>query len=83
MRLSKWFAAALLCVPFFTTTAFADYPTRGTKMTSVKAQYGQPQSVRVSKGKVKKQWPRITVWNYGTFSVYFERNTVLHTVVHH
>ncbi|MDD5393003.1 MAG: hypothetical protein PHE17_08310 [Thiothrix sp.] len=81
MRLSKWFAAFLLCVPFFVTSAFADYPDRGMKMSAVKAQYGAPYSVRVSKGKVKKQWPRITVWHYGKFSVYFERNTVLHTVV--
>ena len=82
MRLSKWFTAALLCLPFLTVSALADYPSRGMKMSSVKAQYGAPASVRVSKGKVKKQWPRITVWNYGNFSVYFERKTVLHTVVH-
>lgn len=82
MRLSKWFTAVLLCIPFLTTTAFADYPTRGMKMSSVKAQYGQPHDVRVSSGKIKKKWPRITVWNYGKFSVYFERSTVLHTVVH-
>lgn len=81
MRLSKWFATLLLCVPFFATSAFADYPTRGMNMSAVKAQYGEPQSVRQSAGKVKKQWPRITVWNYGSFSVYFERKTVLHTVV--
>lgn len=83
MRLSRWFTAALLCLPFLASSAFADYPTRGMKMTTVKTHYGVPLSVRVSKGKVKKQWPRITVWNYGGFSVYFERKTVLHTVVHH
>lgn len=83
MHLTKWFATALLCLPFMTQSAFAaDYPVRGMKMDAVKAQYGEPQSVRLSKGKVKKQWPRITVWNYGKFSVYFERKTVLHTVVH-
>ncbi len=83
MRLSKWFAAACVCLPFFTANVLAaDYPTRGMKMSAVKAHYGQPSSIRVSSGKVKKQWPRITVWNYGNFSVYFERNTVLHTVVH-
>ncbi len=83
MRLSKWFAAILLCLPFLAASAFADYPSRGMKMASVKAHYGAPLSVRVSKGRVKKQWPRITVWNYAGFSVYFERKTVLHTVVHH
>jgi hypothetical protein len=51
-------------------------------MNNVKAHYGQPYSVSQSATPVKKRWPRITVWNYGTFSVYFERKTVLHTVVH-
>lgn len=58
------------------------YPKRGMTMKQVKKQFGQPQSVRQSAGKVKKQWPQITVWNYGKFSVYFERQIALHTVVH-
>lgn len=58
------------------------YPKRGMSMQQVRKSYGEPQSVRKSKGKVKKKWPRITVWNYGAYSVYFERKTVLHTVVH-
>jgi hypothetical protein len=82
MRLSKWFSALLLAIPFFATSALADYPNRGMSMNSVKAQYGEPHSVRQSAPPVKKRWPKITVWNYGTFSVYFERSTVLHTVVH-
>ncbi len=82
MRLSKWFSALLLAIPFFATAAFADYPNRGMSMSNVKAQYGEPQSVRQSANPVKKRWPRITVWNYGRFSVYFERSKVLHTVVH-
>ena len=82
MHLSKWFSAVLLAIPFFASTAFADYPSRGMNMHSVKAQYGAPHSVHQSANPVKKRWPRITVWNYGTFSVYFERSKVLHTVVH-
>lgn len=82
MRLSKWFSALLLAIAFFATSAFAGYPHNGMSMSSVKAQYGEPQSVRQSADPIKKRWPRITVWNYGTFSVYFERRTVLHTVVH-
>ena len=58
------------------------YPRRGMSMKQVRKHYGQPESTRKSKGKVKKQWPRITVWNYGKYSVYFERHIVLHTVVH-
>ncbi|OQX13597.1 MAG: hypothetical protein BWK73_11610 [Thiothrix lacustris] len=82
MRLSKWFSAALLLVPFFANAALADYPNRGMSMNGVKAQYGEPQSISQSAGPIKKRWPLITVWHYGAFSVYFERHTVLHTVVH-
>ena len=86
MRLPKWFSSvlstALLAIPFFATTAFADYPSRGMSMNNVKAHYGQPYSVSQSATPVKKRWPRITVWNYGGFSVYFEHGKVLHTVVH-
>ncbi len=64
---------------FYQKTA---YPKHGMGMKQVRKSYGKPQSVRVSQGKVKKKWPRITVWNYHTFSVYFERGRVLHTVVH-
>lgn len=62
--------------------AATPYPQRGMTMAQVRKQYGTPNSVRKSTGKIKKQWPRITVWNYGKFSVYFERRITLHTVVH-
>lgn len=58
------------------------YPKRGMSMAQVRKHFGQPQSTRESRGKTRKNWPRITVWNYGKFSVYFERTRVLHTVVH-
>ena len=60
----------------------AQRPKWGMNMKQVRKKYGKPASVRKSKGKVKKLWPRITVWNYGSYSVYFERRIVLHTVVH-
>ncbi|WP_020397097.1 hypothetical protein [Thiolinea disciformis] len=60
----------------------AGVPTRGMSMKQVSKRYGKPASVRVSKGPVKKRWPRITEWNYGKYSVYFEKQTVLHTVMH-
>ncbi|CAA6800617.1 MAG: Unknown protein [uncultured Thiotrichaceae bacterium] len=64
------------------TTTKTAYPKRGMTMQQVRRHYGKPQSTRKSAGKVKKKWPRITVWNYGKFSVYFERHITLHTVVH-
>jgi len=60
----------------------AGYPKRGMTMKQVRKQYGKPHSTRKSTGRVKKKWPRITVWNYGKYSVYFERHITLHTVVH-
>lgn len=53
MRLSKWFSAVLLAMAFFANTAFADYPSRGMSMNGVRAQYGEPQSVRQSADPVK------------------------------
>jgi hypothetical protein len=60
----------------------AKTPKRGMTMKQVRAKYGKPKKVYKSKGRVKKDWPRITRWEYGRFSVYFERRIVLHTVVH-
>ena len=49
---------------------------------AVKSTFGQAQKVTVSKGKVTRRNPKITRWNYGSFSVFFESNHVVHTVVH-
>lgn len=57
-------------------------PTRGMSMKTVRKQYGKPNHIHKSKGRVKHNWPRITRWEYNGYSVYFERHTVLHTVVH-
>ena len=59
-----------------------DYPRRGSSMQQVRKRFGKPHSVKVSQGKIKKKWPKITVWNYGSYTVYFERNRVLHTIIH-
>lgn len=82
MRLSQWLSVLALTLPMFNTAAYADYPTRGMSMAAVKAHYGEPNHIRYSAPPVKKQWPKITVWEYNGFAVYFERSTVLHTVTH-
>lgn len=53
----------------------------GQSMQWIESQYGKPNSTWYSEGPVKPQWPKITVWDYGTFAVFFERKTVLHTVI--
>lgn len=84
MRFSQWVAIGLISLlSFLSSTSWAtDYPSRGMSMAFVKTHYGSPYSVKVSTGRVKAKWPRITVWNYGNFSVYFERNKVIHSVTH-
>jgi hypothetical protein len=52
-------------------------PERGTTMSEVEAKFGTPQKRYPAVGK-----PPITRWDYPSFSVYFEFNRVVHSVVH-
>jgi len=58
------------------------FPQRGNTMSYVRTHYGNTVHISHSKGKSTKSRPRITRWNYGHFTVYFEKNIVLHTVIH-
>jgi hypothetical protein len=64
------------------TTTNIKIPKRGSSMKSVLKRYGKAKRINRSRGRPTKTWPRITRWNYGKFTVYFEKKTVLHTVVH-
>ena len=57
-------------------------PRRGVSKSFVMKKFGKAKSTVVSSGKVTKRNPRITRWNYASFSVIFENNHVVHTVVH-
>ena len=53
-------------------------PTRGMTMNQVKQRYGNPD--------VEHPWvghPPITRWDYSNYSVFFEHQYVLTSVVHH
>ena len=52
-------------------------PVRGATMDAVKAKFGAPERQFPAVGK-----PPITRWDYPAFSVYFEFNRVVHSVVH-
>ena len=52
-------------------------PRTGMDMASVRQQYGEPLSEGGAVGD-----PPITRWEYNGFSVYFEHDLVLHSVVH-
>ena len=52
-------------------------PRKGVTMASVRQQYGDPLSEGNAIGD-----PPITRWEYQGFSVYFEHDLVLHSVIH-
>ncbi|MEZ5540612.1 MAG: hypothetical protein R3F42_01060 [Pseudomonadota bacterium] len=58
-------------------------PRSGLNMASVRAQFGEPvieqPTVSVNGGPLQ---PPITRWDYDGFSVIFERDLVVHSVVH-
>ena len=60
----------------------ASVPTMGQTMKTVHGKFGAAKRVSVSKGKVTKRNPKITRWDYPTFSVFFENSHVIHSVVH-
>ncbi len=59
----------------------SNMPKFGQTMNVVSKKFGAAKRVSVSKGKVTKRNPRITRWDYPTFSVFFENSHVIHSVV--
>ena len=53
-------------------------PTHGQNQETVKSQFGQPLAVYGPHGE-----PPITRWDYENFSVYFENDSVIHSVRKH
>lgn len=82
-----------LCLPLIALTAQADVlrmdgnkgkviqksnlPSRGMTKANVGSRYGQPSNKKAAVGD-----PPISRWDYPGYSVYFEYNIVLHTLVH-
>lgn len=67
---------------YVNTATNINIPKPGNRMKNVRKRYGKAKRVTRSKGRTTKKWPRITRWEYGKFTVYFERRIVLHTVIH-
>ena len=59
----------------------ANMPKFGQTMRIVSKKFGPAKRKSVSKGKVTKRNPKITRWDYPTFSVFFENSHVIHSVV--
>ena len=51
-------------------------PTTGLSKAQVKSQYGEAQKENPAKGK-----PPISSWDYAEFTVYFENDHVIHSVI--
>ena len=56
-------------------------PARGASMDQVLASYGEPQARAAPVGGDKPQHPPITRWVYASFTVYFEHDKVINSVV--
>ena len=74
IKIMTLLASAALAMP--AASLAADVPQRGMSQSQVRAEFGAPNQ---SKGPVGS--PAITRWFYNGFTVYFENNTALHTVV--
>lgn len=57
-------------------------PTRGEAQQSVLARHGEPLGRYATVGGDSRWQPPITRWDYGDFSVIFEENLTLHSVLH-
>ncbi|HYL01998.1 MAG TPA: hypothetical protein VEU54_01130 [Steroidobacteraceae bacterium] len=88
--------AALLCACAVAGTAAAEtivvddqvkvrqsqtpLPKRGLTMAEVEKQFGAPVTRHAAVGGASPHQPPITRWDYGGFSVFFERDRVIDAV---
>ena len=59
----------------------ADVPKRGLTMNDVERHFGAPVTRHPAVGGASAQQPPITRWDYNGFSVVFERDRVIDSVV--
>jgi len=55
-------------------------PVRGLSMSDVERRFGAPQDKLPTVGGGKPQHPPINRWRYQGYTVYFERDRVIHSV---
>jgi hypothetical protein len=56
-------------------------PTRGMSMAQVESRFGAPVDKLPAAGGDAPRHPTINRWRYAGYTVYFERNRVIHTVL--
>ena len=69
--------ADVLIIDRINTNQLIETPQKGLSMNQVKQKFGEPLSKKDAVGQ-----PPIVIWKYGKFSVYFESNWVINSVVH-
>lgn len=62
-------------IPQTSSTSGYQVPLRGMSKNDVSEKFGEPISTSKAVGE-----PPISIWHYNQFSVYFEIDTVLHSV---
>lgn len=60
-----------------------ELPKRGELMNQVEKRFGKPAMMHPAVGGGSPQQPPITRWDYAEFSVYFENNHVVNSVLKH
>ena len=71
-------AADVLLIEEVRERQLRDLPANGLTMNAVEDRYGAPNQRRSAVGN-----PPITRWIYDEFSVYFEHDRVIESVLHH
>ena len=64
-----------------TSSEGANLPARGMTMAQVEQRFGAPAEKLAPAGGDTARHPTINRWRYNGYTVYFERNRVLHNVV--
>lgn len=59
----------------------ADVPHRGMTMAQVEKRFGAPMEKLPTRGGDAPRHPPINRWRYHGYTVYFERNRVIHSVL--
>lgn len=75
--MNKILALSVLALSVASHGSFAmETPTAGLSKASVEIKYGNPQAKSTTVGE-----PPISSWEYSQFTVYFEHDHVIHSVV--
>ncbi|MCK9539628.1 hypothetical protein [Dokdonella sp.] len=73
-------SAETLAIPNAANAYTGALPVRGLSMADVERRFGAPMDKLPTAGGDTRLHPPINRWRYAGFTVYFERNRVIHSV---